>query len=185
MRRNARLLLRRGASGRKANRARRRGLLLSVAAAALALSGCAPVGPPQVTFYADGHTVDAKPVVSCDALARNCSKAPNAEVSLKIRPGKPVQVSVPSAIGDTPWLVITQYANPDGTLDAKQQYFGPKTRLAYTATPGTPNGQIVVVEVQQLGAAFAADAAGNPILDEDGNPQLVARAYWSLQVQPG
>lgn len=162
----------------------RRGLVLLVVGAALALSGCAPVGPPEVTFYSDGHTVTAKPLVDCDALVRNCSQDPNAAVNLKVRPGEPVQVSVPSEISDTPWLVITQYADATGTLKAKQQYFSRDSRLAYTATPDAPGDQLVVVEVQQLGAAFAADQAGNPILDENGDPQLVTRAYWSLQIQP-
>lgn len=162
-----------------------RGLLLLVAGAVLTLSGCAPAGPPEVTFYSDGHTVDAKPLIDCDVLVRNCSKDPNATVNLRARPGKPVQVSVPSDVGDTPWLVITQYADATGALKAKQQYLPRNTKLAYTATPNAPGDQLVVVEVQQLGAAFAADPSGKPILDENGNPQLVARAYWSLQIQPG
>jgi uncharacterized protein DUF2771 len=181
MRRSGNLLLNRDAPGGQA----RRWLPLLVAGAALVLSGCAPAGPPEVTFYSDGHTVSAKPLVDCDALVRDCDKDPNATVGLKVRPGKPVQVSVPSEVGDTPWLVITQYADAAGTLKAKEQYFSPKTKLAYTATPDAPGDQLVVVEVQQLGAAFAADQSGHPILDENGNPQLVARAYWSLQIQPG
>ncbi|HKS45190.1 MAG TPA: DUF2771 family protein [Amycolatopsis sp.] len=151
----------------------------------LALSGCSAAGPPEVTFYSDGHTVNARPLKECDALVRDCTADPDAAVSLKVRPGKPVQVSVPSEIGDTPWLVITQYADATGTLKAKQQFFSPNAKLAYTATSDTPADQLMVVEVQQLGAAYAADAAGNPVLDENGNPQLLARAYWSLQVQPG
>jgi hypothetical protein len=161
-----------------------RRLLLLLAGGALALSGCATAGPPEVTFYSDGHTVTAKPLIDCDALVRNCSKYPDAQVHLTARPGRPVQISVPSEIGDTPWLVVTQ-SSDGGALKAKQQYFSRNSKLAYTATPETPTGQVVVVEVQQLGAAFAADQAGNPILDENGNPQLVARAYWSLQVRPG
>ncbi|GLY69170.1 DUF2771 family protein [Amycolatopsis taiwanensis] len=180
MRRSGKLWRDRGVLGRRSWR----GVLL-LAGATLALSACAPAGPPEVTFYSDGHTVNAKPLVNCDALVRDCSKDPNAAVNLKVRPGKPVQVSVPVEVSDTPWLVITQFTDANGALQAKQQYFPRNSKLAYTATPDAPADQIVVVEVQQLGAAFAADASGNPILDESGNPQLVARAYWSLQVQPG
>jgi Protein of unknown function (DUF2771) len=163
---------------------RRSRLLLLLAGGALALTGCSTVGPPEVTFYSDGHTVDAKPLINCDALVRKCDKYPDATVSLKVRPGRPVQISVPSAIGDTPWVVITQFQGPGGALQAKQQYLSPRSKLAYTASADAPTDQLVVVEVQQLGAAYAADQAGNPILDESGNPQLVARAYWSLQIQP-
>ncbi|MGW4590307.1 DUF2771 family protein [Amycolatopsis thermoflava] len=161
--------------------------LLLLSAGALALTGCsATVGPPEVTFFGDGHTVNAEPIVNCDALLKSCSENPDAAVTLKVRPGKPVQISVPSEIGDTPWLVNVQYANAKGELQpVKQQFFSPGDKLAYTATGATPDDQLVVVEVQQLGAAYAADQAGNPILDENGNPQLVARAFWSLQVEPG
>ncbi|NIH86955.1 DUF2771 family protein [Amycolatopsis granulosa] len=161
--------------------------LLLLAAGALTLTGCtATAGPPEVTFFGDGHTVNAGPIVNCDALLKSCSQDPGAAATLKVRPGKPVQISVPSEIGDTPWLVNVQYTNAKGELQpVKQQYFSPGAKLAYTATGNTPGDQLVVVEVQQLGAVFAADQAGNPILDENGNPQLVARSLWTLQVQPG
>ena len=165
-------------------RCRRIAVLL--AGSALALAGCsASVGPPEVTFYSDGHTVNAEPVVHCDALVRTCDKYPDATANLKVRPGRPVQISVPSEVSKAPWLVNVQYADPTGQLRLKQQYFSPGSRLAFTATPGAPSDQLVVVEVQELGAAFAADQSGNPILDENGNPQLVARSLWSLQIQPG
>lgn len=172
-------------SARGGRRTRRGRIALLLAGGALALTGCSPAGPPEVTFYSDGHTVDARPLMDCDALVRNCTKYPDAAVTLEVRPGKPVQVSVPSDVSDTPWLVITQSTGADGTPKAKQQYFSRDSQLSYTATPDAPTDQLVVVEVQQLGAAFAADASGNPILDENGDPQLVARAVWSLQIQPG
>ena len=163
---------------------RRSRILGLLAAGALALTGCsATVGPPEVTFYGDGHTVNTGPVVHCDALVRSCDKHPEDIVTLKVRKGMPVQISVPSELSGTPWLVNVQYADAGGNLQVKQQYFAPGSTLAYTATPGAGN-QLVVVEVQQIGAAYAADEAGNPILDENGNPQLVTRAYWSLQIQP-
>lgn len=156
-----------------------------LAAGALALTGCsATVGPPQVTFYGDGHAVNAGPAVHCDTLVRNCDKHPEDIVTLKVRKGMPVQISVPSEVRDTPWLVNVEYADAKGNEQLKQQFFAPGSTLAYTATPGGPDNQLVVVEVQQIGAAYAADQAGNPILDENGNPQLVARAYWSLQIRP-
>jgi hypothetical protein len=167
--------------------ARARGrIAVLLAAGALVLAGCSTsAAPPEVTFYGDGHTVNADPVIHCDALVRKCDKYPNATATLKVRPGRPVQISVPSDVSDTPWLVNVQYSDPKGNLQVKQQFFPPKSKLAYTASAADPADQLVVVEVQQLGAAYAADQAGNPVLDENGNPQLVARAYWSLQIQPG
>ena len=165
---------------------RRGRIAVLLAGGALALTGCsASVGPPEVTFYSDGHTVNANPVRHCDALVRSCDTYLDATANLKVRPGKPVQVSVPSDVSKTPWLVNVQYSDPSGQLKIKQQFFSPGTRLAFTATPDAPGDQLVVVEVQQLGAAYAADQSGKPIVDENGNPQLVARSLWSLQIQPG
>jgi hypothetical protein len=150
---------------------------------ALALTGCTTPGPPEVTFYADGHTVNAQPLINCDALVRKCDRHDDATANLKVRPGQPVQVSVPKEIVDTPWVVNVQYTNEKGEFQpVKQQYFGPGSKYAYTAAPA-PGGTLAVVEIQQLGAAYAADQAGKPILDEAGNPQLVVRAVWSLQVR--
>ncbi|NKQ55194.1 DUF2771 family protein [Amycolatopsis sp. K13G38] len=167
---------------------RRSRIAVLLAGGALALTGCsAAASPPEITFYGDGHTVTAAPVVNCDALVRNCDKDANATARLKVRAGKPVQISVPSEVSDTPWLVNVQYADAaaGGQLKIKQQFFSPSTRLAYTATAPTPADQLVVVEVQRIGAAYAADQSGKPVLDENGNPQLVARSLWSLQIQPG
>ncbi|TNC28149.1 DUF2771 family protein [Amycolatopsis alkalitolerans] len=164
---------------------RRSGWLGLLAAGALALTGCsATVGPPEVTFYGDGHSIATGPAVHCDALVRNCDKNPEDIVTLNVRKGMPVQISVPTELSKTPWLVNVQYADAKGDLQVKQQFFAPGSTLAYTATPGGADNQLVVVEVQQIGAAYAADQDGKPILDENGNPQLVARAYWSLQIKP-
>lgn len=164
---------------------RRRRLFGLLAVGALVLTGCSTqIGPPEVTFYGDGHTVHTGPAVHCDALVRNCDQNPKAIATLKVRKGLPVQISVPSELSDTPWLVNVEYADAHGNEQIKQQFFAPGSTLAYTASPDGPDNQLVVVEVQQIGAAYAADQTGHPILDENGNPQLVARAYWSLQIQP-
>ncbi|WP_158881879.1 DUF2771 family protein [Amycolatopsis anabasis] len=164
----------------------RRVLAVLFVLGAVVVTGCSAPGPPEVTFYADGHTVNAQPLINCDALLKQCEQHQESTVSLKVRPGKPVQISVPKEVTDTPWVVNVQYTNEKGEYQpVKQEYFSPGSKHAYTATPNVPGGQLAVVEIQQLGAAYAADQAGNPILDEAGNPQLVVRALWSLQVQPG
>jgi hypothetical protein len=165
---------------------RRVGLLALIAGGALALTGCSAPDTPEVTFFADGHTVDAGPLIHCDQLVRHCDRSQDAAASLTVRAGKPVQVSVPSEIAKTPWVVNVQYADAKGELQpVQQEIFTSRDRLAYTAIPPSPEDQLVVVEIQQLGAAYAADETGRPILDQAGNPQLVVRAVWSLQIEPG
>jgi hypothetical protein len=164
---------------------RRLGLLVLLAGGALALTGCSAPGAPEVTFFADGHTVNSSPLIHCDALVRTCTQNPNGAVNLKVRPGKPVQISIPSEIAKTPWVVNVQYANAKGELQpVKQQTFTAGNKLAYTASAPSADDQLLVVEIQQLGAAYAADETGKPIVDDAGNPQLVVRAIWSLQIEP-
>jgi hypothetical protein len=159
--------------------------LALIAGGAFALTGCSTPVAPEVTFFADGHAVNSPPLIHCDALVRDCQQSTEGAAKLKVRPGKPVQISVPSDIAKTPWVINVQYANAKGQLQPiKQQTFTSGDRFAYTATPPAPDDQLLVVEIQQLGAAYAADQSGKPIVDQAGNPQLVARAIWSLQVEP-
>ncbi|MGC7098020.1 DUF2771 family protein [Amycolatopsis lurida] len=160
------------------------GVLAVLAGGAFVLSGCSPVPPPEVTFFADGNTVRTGPFIHCDARVASCEQNDGAEARLKVRPGKPVQISLPKEIVDTPWLVNVQYQDAAGNLQpVKQEFFSPGRQHAYTATAG-PGDQLVVVEIQQISAATAIDGTGAAIEDEQGNPQLVVRGIWTLQVEP-
>jgi hypothetical protein len=162
----------------------RRSVVALVAAGAAVTTGCSAPQPPEVTFYTDGDSVTARPLSYCDALLTECDTDGD-PVTLKSRPGQPVQISLPSEISETPWLVIVQSAAPDGTLlPMRQEVFTDGTRHAHTVIPETPEHQTLVVEVQQLGAAYAVDEQDTPILDERGEPQLVVRGVWSLQITP-
>jgi hypothetical protein len=163
------------------------GFLALIAGGVFALTACSAPAAPDVTFFADGHAVDAQPLIHCDVRVQKCQQAKNATVTLKVRPGKPVQISVPSAVAKTPWLVNVQYTNANGELQPVQQkVFTSGNTYSYTATPPAPDDQLVVVEIQQISAATPVDAATNkPITDANGNPQLVVQSIWSLQLQPG
>jgi hypothetical protein len=166
---------------------RRLGLLTLIAGGAFALTACSAPPAPQVTFFADGHTVNAAPLIHCDVRVQKCEQAKDATVSLKVRPGKPVQISVPSEVAKTPWLVNIQYTDAQGELQPVQQkVFTSGNTFAYTVAPPAPNDQLVVVEVQQISAATPVDPVTNrPITDQNGNPQLVVQSLWSLQLEPG
>ncbi|WP_408629959.1 DUF2771 family protein [Amycolatopsis aidingensis] len=161
-----------------------RRLAVALACAAFVAAGCSAPGAPRVTFFVDGDSVQAAPLIHCDVRVQECEQGTE-PARLRARPGYPVQVSVPAEVSESPWAVIVQYADAEGRPQPeKRQFFSPGTRHAYTATGGGPGSQLLVVEVQQIGAAYAADEAGNPILDEAGNPQLVTRGIWSLQLEP-
>lgn len=166
-----------------ATHVRKRGLGLLLAGAALVVSGCTASGPPEVSFYADGDTVRAEPMVHCDVLVKNCDESAD-PVSMPVRPGKPVQLSIPKAIAETPWVVTVQYRTPNGKVRYKHDTFTSGEQYAYTADPSGTKNQLLVVEIQQISAAYATNQQGKLSLDAAGDPQLVARGIWSLQVKP-
>lgn len=160
-----------------------RRIVLLLACAALAVAGCSTPGPPKITFYADGDSVRAAPLRYCDALLRECEQS-GSKAALTVREGEPVQISVPGDVARTPWLVNVQYLTESGQPQLEQEVFTSGDQHAFTVNAGGPAAQLVVVEVQQIGAAYAVDEQGQPILDPAGNPQLVARGIWSLQITP-
>lgn len=152
---------------------------------ALVTIGCAADEPPRITVYSDGTSLRLAPLQYCDVTVSSCDAAPDAKGSLTTRPGLPVQISVPESVSQTPWLVNVQSSTADGkALPVRQEFFSPGETLAYTARPGSPDERLLVVEIQQLGAAYAGKDDNTPITDEFGNPQLVARGVWSVELTP-
>ena len=67
---------------------RRSRVVALLAAGGFAVAGCSAPGPAEVTFYADGHTINTTPVLTCDysqKLAQPCS-AKGTTQTLKVRP---------------------------------------------------------------------------------------------------
>ncbi|KMS83508.1 hypothetical protein ACZ91_52780, partial [Streptomyces regensis] len=63
-----------------------------------------------------------------------------------------------------PWVIIVQYVDAEtGKQKLEQRAFTDGARHAYTATPPTQRDRVAVVEIQQIGAAYAADGKGNPL----------------------
>ena len=155
-------------------RTRTLGVLLS--ALALVSTGCSTSGPPELTVYADGTAIELAPVKYCDVSVQNCQTNAGAKQQLLVRPGKPVQLSVPTEVAESPWVVYQQAVTADGeTLPVKTEYFGPGEAFAFTAQPARPDEQLLVIEVQQLGAA--------EFTDDSGETQILARGLWTLELR--
>ncbi|MPY77204.1 MAG: DUF2771 family protein [Actinophytocola sp.] len=161
----------------------RKALGVLFGAFALLATSCAETGPPEVSIYADGEYTRAAPLKYCDVLISDCDAAADAQARLPIRPGQPVQISVPAEVAESPWLVNVQGVSADGTPQpVRQKFFSPGESYAYTARPSSPGERLLVVEVLQLGGAYAGGADGKPITDSEGNPQLLARGWWSVEL---
>jgi uncharacterized protein DUF2771 len=156
---------------------RRSRVVAVLAAGGLAVAGCSAPGPAEVTFYADGHTIRVGPIGNCDITTGVCAADPGAAGTLKVRPGRSVQVSVPKEVAETPWKITVQYVNGKGQPQPlKEDIITSRDRYAYTAAPPTKDDQIVVVEIAQ---ATVISRTGDP---NDAEP--ITTALWSLQVRP-
>ncbi|MEC3978590.1 DUF2771 family protein [Amycolatopsis sp. H20-H5] len=156
---------------------RRTRVMALLAAGGFVVAGCSAPGPAEVTFFADGKTVNVTPLAACDPKTGKCSSDPDAAGKLKVRPGKPVQISVPGEIADSLWKVTAQYVNAKGEPQPLQETLvTSRDRYAYTVTPPSASDQILVVEIAQ---AAAISRTGNP---EDAEPITIA--LWSLQIDP-
>jgi hypothetical protein len=145
----------------------------------LVLTGCAnqPSTPPEITFVAKDKTVAAKPFRYCNVEVTECTEDRNAVAYLTLPAGATVEVRVPDDVAATPWSVTIGYVTATG--EQKDQMVGVFTkgdRETFTAQAPAPGDSLTTVEVKQ---------AGGRLEDEGGQPQVVPRAVWSLQIQRG
>lgn len=147
---------------------------LALAAGVLTACSDEPDGPPQVTFAASGATATAGPTQLCDIDVQNCEADPAAAVVLRVSPDTPLDITVPAAVGETPWLVVFGYRTSAGEqVNARSDLFAPNERTAYTLTLPAPDDQLETVEVQQLGGTF---------IPSDEGVEFPTRATWVLSV---
>lgn len=149
----------------------RRPLLGAIlAVVALFTTGCgASEHLPELTVYADGTAIELAPINYCDVRVTDCQPNAAAGGQLKARPGKPVQISVPTEVAETPWVVSVW--TESGGDQPRQEFFGPDKAFSYTAQPKNPEDRVVEIQVLQLGAA----------VDPEGN--LLARGHWQLALK--
>ena len=149
-----------------------------IPASLLVLAGCAaPSTDPEVTFHADGETINVTPTQYCDLQSENCDVHPDAVGVLRVRPGKPVQISVPGALADSAWSVKFTYRNAKGEPQEplRSKLFTERDpKYAYTLVLPNRDDQLESVEVQQYGARIEAGTAG--AFD------FVARGTWVLSI---
>jgi hypothetical protein len=149
---------------------RRSRVVALLAAGGFAVAGCSAPGPAEVTFYADGHTINTTPVLSCDysqQLAQPCS-AKGDTLTLKVRPGKPVQISVPGEVAKAPWQIVYEYVTPRGEYKQSDPIpFTSLDRYAYTVTPPTPADRISAVDVQKYTAVLNSSTGESGLLPSD------------------
>ena len=158
-------------------------VLALLAAGGLAVAGCSAPGPEEVTFFANGNTIQVVPYRTCDASTPDvkCSADdPSKSGTLKVRPGQPIQISVPGAVATGLWQVAIMNIDANGQALEPQQpkLITSQETYAYTVTPPLGGQQTVIVEVSVLAPQTAAQPDGTSRI------VLIPTATWALQVQP-
>ncbi len=149
---------------------RRSRVVALLAAGGFAVAGCSAPGPAEVTFYADGHTINTTPVLTCDysqKLAQPCS-AKGSTQTLKVRPGKPVKISVHAEYYKNTWQIVYEYVTPQGEYKQSDPIpFTSLDRYAYTVMPPTPADRISAVDVQKYTAVLNSSTGESGLLPSD------------------
>ncbi|WP_156757566.1 DUF2771 family protein [Actinokineospora pegani] len=129
-----------------------RRVLITVLASAAALVGCAAPSQPEVTFYADGQSVATGPRVRFDVANGREVRDEAALVRLPVRPGEPVQISVPAQLSDHAWSVSFSYLDAAGErVDGGSELFLPGDgQHAYTLALPPGSRKLLLVSVQEV-----------------------------------
>ncbi|WP_158848459.1 DUF2771 family protein [Saccharothrix deserti] len=140
-------------------------------------TACAAPAPPEVTFYANGRTINLTPVDDCDLDVENCRKDPQAEGTLRVPPGKPVQISVPGEVAESAWGVKFRYVDANGVEQepGRGEVFTVRDpKYAYTLVLPNPDDRLLWIEVHQLSRRI--ESSGTSAFD------FVARRVWAVDV---
>lgn len=147
-------------------------IVFALLATAGVLAGCSRP-EPAVSFYSTGHQVSTLPAQYCDSKVTTCYTATGVSATLRVPAGSPVQISVPSEVANAVWVVVFRYREPNGTTDSgRSAFFRPGSQYAYTLTMPNPVDQLVLAQVQQIGAITMAPT--------DTEPNYQAVRVWAL-----
>lgn len=158
---------------------------MAAVAAALALVSCSagddPAAVEEVTVTAAGTSVTLPAAISCIAPAGanelSCVGGDNDDTAphLAVGPDVPLEVAVPPAVADTPWVIVFSYIDADGVQQGdRTRVFPAGEEDAFTLT--LPAGaQLTRLEVQSL---FVSQDGGT------GEITFPAIGTWVLLVGP-
>ncbi|GAD82927.1 DUF2771 domain-containing protein [Nocardia asteroides] len=127
---------------------------------------------PQITAYANRETITVDPFLYCTVTMTDCRYGETAVLATKT--GEPVQLSLPSQIAESPWLVQLIYQRPSGEQVDRVLSFADYTAGARALTIETlpePELRLAGIEVQL------------PILARDtvtGRETYIPHAAWSI-----
>ncbi len=122
---------------------------------------------PEISAYSQGHSTRVGPFRFCQVFNPTDCVMTGEQGELPVSGRQPLQLSVPSAIGRAPWVLLRAYE--DGDLIEE---FRPDSRLAVTIPTVDPQrGRLIGIAVQ----------LPTLVRDEAGNEIPVPHAEWSVR----
>ncbi|MFC6009831.1 DUF2771 domain-containing protein [Nocardia lasii] len=147
-------------------------VLVTATVVAVAVSK-APAHTPKLTAYAHGTAIEVDPFVYCTVTMTDCRYGET--VPLTVPSGYPVQLSLPKAVSESPWLIQLIYQRPTGEqLDKVLSFadYPDRARALTIESKPEPDLRLIGIEVQL------------PILARDistGRESYIPHAAWSIQ----
>lgn len=122
---------------------------------------------PEISAYTHGHLTRVGPYRFCQVLNPTDCIVPAEQGQLAVTRRDAVQLSLPSAIAQAPWVLLRAYED-----DTIVEEFRPGTRLAVTVPTVDPFlGRLTGVAVH----------LPTLVRDEEGNEFPVPHAEWSVR----
>ena len=122
---------------------------------------------PEISAYTRGQLVRVGPYRYCNVMNPTDCDVPKAMGELAVTSRNPVQLSVPPAIAQAPWVLVRSYEGPDD----RRRTFAPNTTRAVTIPTMDPHrGRL---------SGFAVELP-TLVRDEQGNEFPLTHAEWSV-----
>ncbi len=124
---------------------------------------------PEISAYSSGHSARVGPYRYCSVLDLTDCHNPQTQGELPVNSRAPVQLSVPTSIGQAPWWLLTVYE--DSAIPVTS-FYRPGSRLAVTIPTVDPHhGRLTGIAVQLM----------TVYVDPSGEVQGVPHAEWSVR----
>lgn len=158
---------------------------LSVVGGLILLSACS-VPDPSITFFSSGASVAVAPIQYCDINEEHCQADGTAVRSLAVTSGKPVQISAPAQVANSPWQVAARFTDATGTqYVACSPLFQPGVQFAWTVHPQHTRDRLVLIEVYQASATLEQLPNGDLETPIRGTWVLTAASGSTVLPKPG
>lgn len=129
---------------------------------------------PRITATVDGTSVEVPPFAYCEVNRPDVCDEPGQTVELPVGTDQTLEISVPAAISDAPWILATFYLDLDAgdALDGSEQLFAPGSTTSVSVPDLDDQGRVLAGVEVRLPTGIYDNAT-----EED---TIITHATWSV-----